>query len=222
MNEILEINGTIFLKINSDTIEENLRFAEKNKIFNFLISARIGNYKLNNIDFVKDFPQLEKLYVSVYENINYQAIKHLKNLNTLSIDVLSNDAQEIDFSNLLNLQKLVFTWRNKAKNIHCLKLLKDLTITKFSKINLTLLLSLENLEDLGIFQSKIENLEGIEKLLNLKKLTIVDCRKLENIDSLGSLENLHQIKIHNCGNIKKPGNIMFIIKIELLESSKFI
>ncbi len=231
--------------IDSDFIEENLRFAKVNKLDNFLISARIGNYKLKDINFLIDYPQIEKLYISVYEYIDYQIINSLQNLHTLSIDVLANDNQKIDFSNFPKLEKLSFDWRLKEENLDNVRTLRYLTIGKFKKKDLTYLSKLNKIESLGIFQSQIKSLNGINELTNLKKLCIVLCPKLSKLDGISACENLEEliianaknindinelsklkklrkIRIESCGNIEIPINKTILEKIELVGATAFI
>ena len=109
MVKLTEINNEKAILINSDNIADDMEYAIKNKIKKIVISSRIGNYKLDNINFVEAYPEIQDLTISTYLNVDYSAIHFLKGLTKLSIDVLAVDNQEIDFSSFENLEDWYLT-----------------------------------------------------------------------------------------------------------------
>lgn len=225
MVKLTEINNEKAILINSDNIADDMEYAIKNKIKKIVISSRIGNYKLDNINFVEAYPEIQDLTISTYLNVDYSAIHFLKGLTKLSIDVLAGDNQEIDFSSFENLEDLNFNWRKKTINLDKCSNLKSLIISKYKKKELTEFSNFRNLETLFVWQSSIENLDGIENLSNLRRLSLFknkkltslkglenlknlvdleidECKSLESIEELKQLKNLKTLKIENCGNIE--------------------
>lgn len=224
MIQLTEINNTKAILINSDNIADDMEYAIKNKIKKIVISSRIGNYKLDNANFLEAYPEIQDLTISTYLNIDYSAIHFLKALKKLSVDVLAVDNQEIDFSNFQKLEDLNFNWRKKTNNLDKCTNLKSLIISKYKKKDLTEFLNFRNLDTLFVWQSTIESLEGIESLNNLKRLSLFknkkltslkglenltslvdleidECKSLESIEEVSQLKNLKAIKIENCGAI---------------------
>lgn len=113
MIQVTVIDNTKAILINSDNIADDMEYAIKNEIKKIVISSRIGNYKLDNVNFLEAYPEIQDSRISTYLNIDYSAIHFLKALKKLSIDVLAVDNQEIDFNNFQNLEDLNFNWRKK-------------------------------------------------------------------------------------------------------------
>lgn len=224
MVQLTEINNTKAILINSDNIADDMKYAIANNIKKIVISSRIGNYKLDNINFVEAYPEIQDLTISTYLNIDYSAIHSLKALKKLSIDVLAVDNQEIDFNNFQSLEDLNFNWRKKTINLEKCTNLKSLIISKYKKKDLEEFSNFSNLETLFVWQSSIESLEGIESLVNLKRLSLFknkkltslkglenltslvdleidECKSLHSIEEVNQLKNLKTIKIENCGAI---------------------
>lgn len=225
MVKLTEINNEKAILINSDNIADDMEYAIKNKIKKIVISSRIGNYKLDNANFLEAYPEIQDLTISTYLNIDYSAIHFLKGLKKLSIDVLAVDNQEIEFKNFQSLEDLNFNWRKKTINLEKCTNLKSLIISKYKKKDLKEFSNFSNLETLFVWQSSIESLEGIEDLVNLKSLSlfknkkltslkglenlvnlvdleISECKSLESIREISKLKNIKAIKIENCGNIE--------------------
>lgn len=224
MIQLTEINSTKAILINSDNIADDMKYAIANNIKKIVVSSRIGNYKLDNINFVEAYPEIQDLTISTYLNIDYSAIHFLKELRKLSIDVLAVDNQEIDFNNFQKLEDLNFNWRKKTINLDKCTNLKSLIISKYKKKDLEEFSNFKNIETLFVWQSSLESLEGIESLANLKRLSLFknkkltslkglenltnlvdleidECKSLESIEEVRQLKNLKAIKIENCGNI---------------------
>lgn len=225
MAQLTEINSEKAILVNSDNIADDMKYAIVNNIKKIVISSRIGNYKLDNINFVEAYPEIQDLTISTYLNIDYSAIHSLKALRKLSIDVLAVDNQEIDFSNFQNLEDLNFNWRKKTINLEKCTSLKSLIISKYKKKDLTEFSNFRNLNTLFVWQSSIESLDGIESLANLKRLSLFktkkltslkglenltglvdleidECKSLESIEEVKQLKNLKAIKIENCGAVE--------------------
>lgn len=217
MEKIKQIDDYNVLLLDSDNIAKDMYFAQKNGIKSILISSRIGNFKLTNTDFLQDYPEIERLYISTYDVIDYSAICYLKKLRKLSIDILAKDNQEIDFNYFPYLEEISFDWRKKTKNIENSLRLKYVNISKLKAKNLDIFSKLNNLESFSVFESSIENLEGIENCKKIKRLTLVRCSKLTSIEIISQLSELEHIKISNCKNIASFKVLESLKNIKFLE-----
>ena len=80
MIQLTDINNEKAILINSDNIADDMEYAIKNNIKKIVISSRIGNYKLDNANFLEAYPEIQDLTISTYLNIDYSAIHFLKGL----------------------------------------------------------------------------------------------------------------------------------------------
>lgn len=223
--KIVETANGKAIYVKSNQIADDMYYAEKNKIKHIIISQYENQYTLNNVDFLQHYPFIENITISTWENIDYSALKYLRNLKILNINILAIDKGALDFNDFPNLEDLGIAWNNKRKNISNLNHLKILGLTKYKSKNLKELSSLLSLEKLILGQSSIENLEGIEGLVNLKRLSLFknkklaslkglenltnladleidECKSLESVEEVHKLKNLKTLKIVNCGNIE--------------------
>ncbi len=221
--KIVETPNGKAIYVKSSQISDDMHFAENNNIKNIIISQYEKQYTLNNVDFFQQYLFIENVTISMWENIDYSALKYLKNLKILNINILDVDNGELDFNDFPNLEDLGITWNNKRKNLSSLKNLKILGLIKYKAKNLNEFTSLLNLERLILGQSSLESLEGIESLINLKRLSLFknkklstvkglenlpnlinleidECKSLESIEEVKQLKNLKTLKIENCGN----------------------
>ena len=223
--KIIETTNGKAIYVNSSQIADDMHYSEKNGIKHIIISQYENQYTLKNIGFLQHCLFIENVTISTWENIDYYALKFLKNLKVLNINILAVDKGELDFNDFPNLEDLGIAWNNKRKNISSLKNLKILGLIKYKAKKLNEFSSLLNLEKLILGESSVESLEGIESLINLKRLSlfknkkltslkglenltnlenleIEDCKSLESIEELRLLKNLKTIKIENCGIIE--------------------
>lgn len=208
--------------LGSDTVS-SAQFAVENNIKGVIVSYDRG-YRGQNVDFLSKYPWIEYLTIQYYGKIDLTGIHHLCNLRRLSLNIIANDTQLIDFSCFPFLEACYFDWRPKAKSIFDCKTLKELRVDKFRKPDLEDLGGLGNLELLRIGSSPIKSLAGIEKL-NLSRLDLVyltkleslqniqglaetlvsleinTCKKISSIQEIGSLHHLEYLGINNCGDI---------------------
>lgn len=223
---VKEINGfKIFdepkyksLIIDSNRITECMDFY-RNESFDGIAISRFHGYKLNEIDFLKNYPFVERISVTS-ETIELSGLNYLSNLKHLS---LINDKQAVDFSNFPNLVVCQIEWNNKLQNIGLCKELKELQITKFNskEKNLMPLSDLSNLEKLTLTRTNINSFNGLQKLQKLKQLEIYYAKGIENLSDINCISNtLINLHLSNCPNIKSYSEITELQKLYWLKLSK--
>lgn len=217
MVQLTEINNERAILINSANIADDMDYAIKNNIKKIVISSRIGNYKLDNVNFLEAYPEIQDLAISTYLKIDYSTIHSLKALKKLSIDVLAADNQKIDFSCFPSIEEISFDWRKQIKNIESASQLKYINISKLKTKNLEVFSNLKNIVNFSVFESSIENLSGIENFSKLERLTIVRCPNLTSIESIAKLVDLEHIRISNCKNLTSIKVLENLNNIKFLE-----
>ena len=206
------------LIIDSYRISECMDFFKKENFAGISISRYYG-YKLNELDFLKDYPFIEQISVTS-QTIKLSGLNYLTNLKSLS---LINGKQKIDFSNFPNLKNCKIEWNNKLKNINSCKKLSKLQITKFNTKdkNLIILSDLINLEKLNLIRTNINSLKGIEKLLKLEELEINFAKNIEYLSEIVNIsDTLKILYLNNCKNIKDYKDIAKLQNLYWLKLTK--
>lgn len=223
------------LSIESDYLSECIEYINLNKISNIYICGLF--YKLDNLDFLFDCPNVKNI------NINSEYINNIDGLykiNGLKGLIIQDMGCEVDLSKFIKLEDLCCTWNKNYKNIESLKELKSLRLDKYNpkSKNIFELRTFTKLKNLMIVRSTIESLENINylnglikidlnylnRLLSIKDIIFLDrlkelklesCKKIEDIECIGKLKNIEKISIGKCGNIN---SIKFLSELKTLKS----
>jgi hypothetical protein len=233
-----EIDGKISIIVNSDHIKDCMRIYTDNNLDGVTVSQ---DYKLQNIDFLADYPNIEHLSISDGVK-DISAIHSLHNLKSL---LISGKKREIDFSHFPLLKELIVEWCPLLSNMDKCKCLESLTLRGYNPktkdcSNLPNVTWVERLE---LVQSTVCTLNGLEKFHKLKKLEFYYCSKLESLCCLESsnesltylffdhcksitnheyvtnLSHLYTLAYNDCGVIP---SIRFIKKMASLKDIRFV
>lgn len=162
--------------------------------FNF-----ICNYP-SDIHLLRNAHEIKCVTINDYSwDFDYSAIYQLKNLESLSI--YTSDKKEIDYSKFPLLKRTAIFWRPKAKSLFKCKGLESLFIGKFRDTDLTNISALQNLTYLRINTGSVQSLKGIESLIKLEELYLMQVTNLKSIKGIDALNNLKLLRIDNCRNI---------------------
>lgn len=149
----------------------------------------------NNWSGLEDFKNLKELFLGEAERMNILIKKypHIdKSKQYYDIDLLNYPFLESfntwTLKQIYNLEK---TTIKKLTLGNCKEIKNDLKVVKFPK----------STEHLKLCVGSIIKLEGIEKLENIKVLELVVARKLESIGAIDKLPNLMKLKIAECKKI---------------------
>lgn len=209
---------------------------KENNIESIIIRTFGNNYQID-FENLKYISFIRELSIDSGSYINVNNIYRLENMETLWINN-TNYGEEIDLKKLKSLKKLIIT--NSCINLKGLCELPNLItlkLQKFNEIDLTKFEMMNNLTSLELVQSKIRTLDGIEKMKNLKCLTLFyssklvsiekisilknleyleirDCKKIENYECLKLLKNLKRLSIYDCSTLK---DLLFINQLKNLE-----
>jgi hypothetical protein len=213
-------NGS-YISIQTNNFEEGIKFAKENKLEQIQLKGAIDNNK-HNVDF--------KLFESISNQLKTLSISDLNS----KISVIQNSDSLYKLTSLKNLfinQNLVqvgLIFSPKITNLNKASKIETLVITGgYPKEDLTLLESMISLQTLHIYKSSIlENINGIEKLKNLKELKLAFNPKLSNIEAINDSQ-VEKFQVEKCKNltnfsILKANNKIKDLFITELDSLQFV
>ena len=225
-------NGS-YISIQTNNFEEGIKFAKENKLEQIQLKGALDNNK-HNVDF--------KLFESISNQLKILSISDLNS----KISIIQNSDslykltslkklfinQKIDFNIDLslfeNLVQVGLLFSPKITNLNKASKIETLVITSgYPKEDLTLLDSMASLQTLHIYKSSIlENINGIEKLKNLKELKLAFNPKLTNIEAINDSQ-VEKFQVEKCKNltnfsILKANNKIKDLFITELDSLQFV
>lgn len=187
-----------YLTIHVENFKEGVEYAAQKKLQQIhLIGGRAKNV-------VVDFKELNKLSETLQDIsfiqdignvINFESIYNLKEMRKIYI----HDKQKFTFdvSRFTKLQHLGGDYWNGLINLDKAYSLTSLVICKYPFPNLVQFSALRNLEILHIYGSKIQNLDGVEKL-SIRELSLARNNKLEDIHKINEVSSLENLEIECC------------------------
>ena len=214
-----------YLTIHVENFKEGVEYAAQKKLQQIhLIGGRAKNV-------IVDFKELNKLsetlqYISFIQDIgnviNFESIYNLKEMRKIYI----HDKQKFTFdvSRFTKLQHLGGDYWNGLINLDKAYSLTSLVICKYPFPNLVQFSALRNLEILHIYGSKIQNLDGVERL-SIRELSLARNNKLDDIHKINEVSSLENLEIECCKKLldfsflKGNSNIkdLFIDKLDSID-----
>src|SRR5258706_5270655 len=188
-----------FFYINSDKLEEDLKWIEENKIKNLKLTQ--DEYKLKTIDPILEIKDVRYLDVFL-ENADLSKLNELKELENLGI---GEEGCVVDVSDLSSLRELYLAYPKKIKGLNTLKALEKLIVVK-ADINFFEEDQFRNwgaLIELALLSPKLpQSLSFLKFLQNLHELEIFNSRSKFSLEDLASIkDSLTTLKIGNCKKV---------------------
>jgi len=184
-NDFIERN---IIFIYSDTIKEDVNNLLNEDGIN-TIRLTTHNYKLDNLDFLKDYNLdfIKSIDILSDSIKNIDGIYSLKNLQSIS----SKNSQ-IDYTQFENLKSVSVEQVDKF-TIDKLSMTTSLErlslLNKFSETDLTKLSGNKNLKQLTIRGSKLKSLKGLESFIELESLELFHNRSLQSLEGITKNHN---------------------------------
>jgi hypothetical protein len=214
-------DGFLFLITDDDTlviqgkrINECIEYINNKNITSISIDSIY--YKLNDINFLAECPNVESVGIGESYINDYSGLTTLKKLKSLS---LNEPDQKIDLSTLDTIENLWGFWNKNIHNIGLCNNLKRLKLWKYkSKDNNIMEFSkLDNLEELTLTQSTITSLKGCGGINALTKLELNYLRNFEYIDEIEkNADTLKELRFHSCKKIKNHEYVKCLHDLEWL------
>jgi len=200
-----------------ELLTEAIKLIDKGKA-NGINLNYIRNWR-TDLEPIRNSQTIKCLVVNDYPpsmQYDYSAIQTLTNLQHLSIN--TTDKKDIDFSVFPLLTSVTLTWRPKAKSLFQCVQLQRLFLNRYTGYDLHELFQLKNLKFLRINLGSITSLKGLEEITGLEELMLMQATKLEVIDDLLKLKNLKRLRIDNCKRVKNISSVktMNIPKLEIV------
>jgi internalin A len=191
-----------FITIYEDFLNEGIEYASQIKIGQIQISEAFEEEEQNTL---VDFKMLELLSPhlrvisldTIKNSINFESLYKLVNIEKMYID---KQKFILDISKFEKLNHYGGDYWKGLVGIEKSSSLKSLVLYKLPDVNLKRFSELSKLEGIGICNSKIQTLDGIQKL-PIKRMTLAFNKSLEDIDALRSLNKLEILSIEKCKQI---------------------
>lgn len=199
----------------------------------------LPNWKLESLEWLSDFPNIEYLDISSLERLNVEPIYGVRGLKGLAMWTRSS----LNFARLSSLKFFAADWKTiKFEGLEG-SCLESLMLRGYSskRNDFSEIPSFKNLKDLAIIRSSVHSLYGLSDFISLRKVSLQlmpkltdisslslpllhdlmfeNCKKIDSYTSLSKNEKLVTLKIHDCAPID---SLDFVRKLPALESFRFI
>ncbi|WML48519.1 hypothetical protein RCG23_25415 [Neobacillus sp. PS3-34] len=180
------------------------------------IAINDSYYLDDNIDFLRNCPNVKKVNINGTFIENYEGLNYLNHLHVL---FFGDPKTKVDVSKFHELQEL---YVDMNKNVVGIKKCINLRVLKMWKYkpktnDLTELSDLSKIEQLAMTQSTIISLTGISAFPKLLKLDLNFCSKLESIKQISEgSQKIKELAIESCKNIKDFSEINTLKELEKL------
>ena len=176
----------------SSDINKCISYMKEHALENVMINSE-HKYKSRHLDFLKENTFITSVEIET-DVADCSALNCLHDLKTLMIH---HSDKVVDFSNFPKLESLNLTWNENFINIEKCSQLKELTLWKYPAENLLLLKSFPKLEKLSAYDSKLQNLKGVEHCKKLTSVALTRNRNIESVESLSAIgETLTELFIN--------------------------
>lgn len=168
-----------------------------------LVSLRLGGNPIANLSPLRKLTQLKHLDIYEIEATDLSPLSDLTNLEYLSC----GNAQTNDFSPIYGLSKIndLSLWSSALDNLSFLSNFPELRKLylsgpfpfgemPISSSDLTFIAAHTDIYELELIRCPIQNIEGLNLLVNLKSLTILECG-ISNIDVIENYSKLEYVSI---------------------------
>lgn len=191
--------GGRFISVDSERLTECMAEWRSKKLAGIHISS-MGAFKGENVEFLKDYPDVSSVLVSEGEGIDLQGLRYLCNLRHLAI---TNSTTSVSLSQFEELSSFTGDWSPKLNlGIGC-RSLRFLTLFKYKSVDFSDFPVIPSVEQLELIQSSVTSLNGIHKHKHIQKLQIERCPKLTSIGAIVGLNDgmLDTLVLSRCRKI---------------------
>ena len=151
----------------------------------------------DNIEFLRDMPFVEGVSVLSFAIRDISPLESLSNLRAAYIGT-RNEKTAIDFNKLSNLERCFVYWRPMAETLFDRDSLQHLDIYGYPGHDVAGIERLVNLTKLSLAAGTLGTLDRIALLPNLQQLGLYSLRRLESIKGIESIKKLSTLEIESC------------------------
>lgn len=186
------------LVLNSAWTEEFEWVVKKHGVVGLDLNYALG-FKGNDLSFLNVCTHLKSFYLTHLTIDNIEAVHRLGSLRQLSLETYAKSP--IDFSCFPKLESCSFEWIKSSKSLFDCTKLQNLFVDKLPEKDLRNASKLRRLQVLRLYSASLESLEGIEALVNLRRIELAICRKLTSLHGIEHLSKLKRLEIESCNRI---------------------
>lgn len=213
-----KLNG-LGLVIYSEWKDSFVNIIQKNGIKHLFLNYSLG-WKCSDYTFLRYIKPIKTLEIIDTHSVGIKNVEQQHELVTLCLNL--PNANDIDYHAFYHL-KNVFCYGDKRNDsLFSCNSIEKLYIDDFKIGDKHCIGNLKNLKDLTIANSNITSLSFAKELLQLKSLTILNCKKVQSFSDISFLRNLIRIEIRGVKNLH---DINFLansknIEVVIIETDK--
>lgn len=157
------------------------------------------NPGLKSIDFIEAFFPVADLHLMLFDKVDLSVLRgnaewfqhFFTNAGPNAID---------DITPFTQLESLGQPWTKKFRIDSSLGCLKNLALGGYNPASgdVTDLSVLPALERLSLYRNRLQSLQGLETMQGLREFSVSSAPKLENIDAISNLKELRDLGLENC------------------------
>jgi len=145
-----------------------------------------------------------------------EALDHLE-----SLSLALHKGEVLNLSRMTKLRRVILAYIEPGRNLPALPpSLIELAVSSFPETDLQSINGLRNLKTLNVVQGRLETLQGIQNLNQLKRLELGYLRKLRAIDAVSELKGLRELELHNLPQIKDVSGLAQNYELKYLTIEK--
>ncbi|WP_392383831.1 leucine-rich repeat protein [Marinomonas primoryensis] len=190
-----------------------LKFVRENGIQAIYFNSAKG-WKDSDYSFLSKLDTVEELNIISSTATNLSAIEGMVSLVELSITTSTKD--KVDFLKLPNLKKCYLYWWSGAESIlDCVDLdtlyLDKLKVKDFSKLE-----KLSQLKSLTVSNSKIDTVDWLSNYQELIEFELYNCKKLSEFDAIRNCLALNKLVINGSKSLENVNFVEALADLEVL------
>ncbi len=213
--DVETIAGVSYLHVDSDRIDACLRHYREHRI-NWLVVNAVRGYKLLDVDFLRGHNYVTHISIvpPLSSDLDLTGLDSLRELRGL----MSDAANLGSLARFPKLESFWGTWSPRLELSACKGLeILSLGCYKAKTGDLTTFPDLPALRELGLIQSAIGSIRGIERFRGLRKLTLAYFTKLRSVAEVAHLPDLEDLDVHVCRKIEDHEAVRVLKKLRVLK-----
>ncbi|MGG3806013.1 hypothetical protein [Metabacillus fastidiosus] len=207
---------TVIIK-DSSSINESVKYINEFNVKN----VDVDDFNWDDLNFLKECLSIEKLSILNHFIKDLSGIYGLIKLRVLSINETKTKA-EFRIDGLKNLEELYGELPKNTFGINKLKRLQKVELWGYKPKtrNLNEFKNLKSLNVISLAQSRLDTLDGIEEIVNLKSVGLYYLRTLKDITALQDVKApITELFFENCKSIVDFSPIQNLKELEKLKIS---
>ncbi len=174
----------------------------------------LPSHDITDFTFLEKLIFLEKLRINAINDIDFSFLLKLKKLLFLGITCFGK--KEINLSSQINLMDLEIEWRKNIIGLEKCRKLEILFLEGYHEKDLLNVSFANKLRKLGIKSSKLKSLNGIKHFKEIQEVSIGGCYSLKQIKDIDGLKKLKKLEFNSCKKITDLQELSYLPQLENL------